>query len=155
MKLVAIICLLLVPSSLLENRAHTSSATPNSPFDEYGNICWENEKARLDNFAIALQNQPTATGEIMVYAGKFSCPDEAKYRGHRVRDYLMKKRGVPSQQIVVKDGGFQEEVNIVLIVVPKGASPWQYRTGIPKEKVSIKRRCSDKVFARVLCLNER
>jgi len=28
-------------------------------FDDYGNICWEDEKSRLDNFAVALQNDPS------------------------------------------------------------------------------------------------
>jgi len=153
MKLTALLCLLLVAASLLGNRAYPSSTTPNSPFDDYGNICWEDEKARLDNFAIRLQNQPTATGEIMVYAGRISCNDEAKYRGNRARDWL-KKRGVPSHQIIVKDGGFQEEVRTILIVVPKGAGSWDYPSSLTKEKVSVRRRCVDKVFARVLCLNK-
>lgn len=153
MKLIALLCLLLVPASLLGNRADPSSMTPNSPFDDYGNICWENEQARLDNFAIQLQNQPTATGEIMVYAGRLSCVDEAKYRGNRGRDYLMKKRGVPSHQIIVKDGGFQQDVRTMLIIVPKGARSYDYPTSLPKDKASIKR-CVGKVFAKVLCLNK-
>ena len=153
MKLVAFLFLLLVPAFLVGDGAYSSSTTPNSPFDDYGNICWEDEKARLDNFAIQLQNQPTASGEIMVYAGRISCNDEAKYRGNRARDYLMKKRGVPSHQIIVKDGGFQQEVRTMLIVVPKGAGSYDYSPSLPKEKVSVRRRCVDKVFARVLCLN--
>jgi len=149
MKLVALLFLLLVPESLFG----PSSTTPNSPFDDYGNLCWDDEKARLDNFAFQLQNQPTATGEIMVYAGAISCNDEAKYRGDRARGWL-KKRGVPSHQVVVKDGGFQEDVRTILIIVPKGAGPWDYPSSLAKDKVSIRRRCVDKVFARVLCLKK-
>ena len=152
MKIISLIGLAFIAASL-SNRAHYSASTPNSPFDSYGNICWENEEARLDNFAIALQNQPTATGEIMVYAGQISCSDEAKYRGNRARDYLMKKRGVPSHQIILKDGGFQKDVNTILIIVPKGASPWDYPSSLPRKKVSIRQRCVDKVFAKVLCLD--
>src|SRR6185503_8202733 len=33
-------------------------------FDEYGNIRFNDEKARLDNYAIQLQNEPTAQGTI-------------------------------------------------------------------------------------------
>jgi hypothetical protein len=153
MKLLALLSLLLVPASLLGNRAHPSSTTPNSPFDDYGNMCWEDERARLDNFAIQLQNQPTATGEIMVYAGRISCNDEAKYRANRARDWL-KKRGVPSHQIIVKDGGFQAELRTILIVVPKGDRSWDYPSSLSKEKVSVRRHCVGKVFARVLCLNK-
>lgn len=32
------------------------------PFDRIGNISWEHEKARLDNFAIAIQNDPKMIG---------------------------------------------------------------------------------------------
>jgi len=153
MKLISLLCLLLVAASLLGNRAYPSSTTPNSPFDEYGNICWDDEKARLDNLAIQLQKQPTATGEIMVYAGRISCNDEAKYRGNRARDWL-KKRGVPSHQIIVKDGGFQKDVLTILIIVPREARSYDYPSSLPRDKISIRRRCIDKVFARVLCLNK-
>src|SRR5205823_13125607 len=38
---------------------------PAIKFDEYGNIRFNDEKARLDNFAIQLQNEPTAQGYII------------------------------------------------------------------------------------------
>lgn len=38
--------------------------------DEYGDINIGDEKARLDNFAIELQENPTATGYILCYAGR-------------------------------------------------------------------------------------
>src|SRR6266508_3752593 len=40
------------------------------PFDSYGAISWELEKAHLDNFAIALQHDPDSIGYIIVYAGR-------------------------------------------------------------------------------------
>ena len=39
--------------------------------DEYGNIRFNDEKARLDNFAIELQNDPTAQGYLVCYGGSF------------------------------------------------------------------------------------
>ncbi len=42
-----------------------SAGTANPPavkFDEYGNIKFNDEKARLDNYAIQLQNQPGVSG---------------------------------------------------------------------------------------------
>lgn len=39
-------------------------------FDSYGDISWEDEKAHLDNFAIALQRDPNTIGYIIVYAGR-------------------------------------------------------------------------------------
>src|SRR3989440_4475436 len=42
---------------------------PRAPvkFDTYGNIRFNDEKARLDNFAIQLQNEPNAQGYIIRY----------------------------------------------------------------------------------------
>jgi hypothetical protein len=39
------------------------------PFDRYGDVSWESEKARLDNFAAALQSDPDLIGYIIVYGG--------------------------------------------------------------------------------------
>ena len=132
---------------------HRASTVPSSPFDQYGNICWENEKARLDNFAIQLQNYQSATGEIIVYAGEQSCNGEAKYRGNRARNWVL-KRGLDPKRVVVKDGGYLREMSIYLIVRPQGADPYDTPPSLPKKEVSIKR-CVDKVFKRVLCLDHK
>ena len=62
--------------------------SPDSPFDSYGNICFEDEKARLDNFAIALQQNPEWIGYIVVYAGNESCAGEAQYRATELSNEL-------------------------------------------------------------------
>ena len=41
-------------------------------FDDYLDISRNDEKARLDNFGIELQNDPTATGYVIVYPGRAS-----------------------------------------------------------------------------------
>jgi hypothetical protein len=38
-------------------------------FDQYGDIKWEDEKARLDNFAIQMLNIPSARGALFTFAG--------------------------------------------------------------------------------------
>ena len=43
----------------VESSRHRSDAMK---FDEYGNIKFNDEKARLDNYAIQLQNEPGAQG---------------------------------------------------------------------------------------------
>jgi hypothetical protein len=58
---------------------------PDSPFDSYGNLCFEDEKARLDNFAITLEQNPNFIGYIVVYAGNESCAGEAQFRGNRAK----------------------------------------------------------------------
>ena len=50
--------------------------------DGYGNIRFLDEKARLDNFAIQLQNEPKTQGYIIVYAGQKATWLASKVRIH-------------------------------------------------------------------------
>jgi hypothetical protein len=89
-------------------------------FDEYGNIRFNDEKARLDNFAIQLQNEPTAQGYIIAYG---SCDAEGTTRGNRAKDYLVNTRGIDAGRLMVVDGGCMPELKVELWVVPSGATP--------------------------------
>jgi hypothetical protein len=89
-------------------------------FDEYGNIRFNDEKARLDNYAIQLQNQPGAQGYIIAYGG---CAGEAQARADRAKDYLVNTRGIDAGRIVTMDGGCRSDLAVELWVVPSGATP--------------------------------
>ena len=90
-----------------------------SKFDEYGNIRFNDEKARLDNFAIQLQNDPTATATIIVFG---SCEGEGQQRGDRAKDYLVNTRGIEAGRITVVDGGCRSDLTVQLWIVPSGAT---------------------------------
>jgi hypothetical protein len=92
---------------------------PARKFDEYGNIRFNDEKARLDNYAIQLQNEPGSTGTIIVYG---SCAGEAQQRGDRAKDYLVNTRGIEASRITVVDGGCKSDLNVQLWIVPQGAT---------------------------------
>jgi hypothetical protein len=62
--------------------------------DKYGNIPWEDEKARLDNFAIQLMNDPNLVGYYYVIVGKESCRGEGQARAIRAKNYMTKVRHV-------------------------------------------------------------
>jgi Bacterial Ig domain len=99
----------------------TSVRTPIVParkFDEYGNIRFNDEKARLDNYAIQLQNEPGSTGTIIVYG---SCTGEGQQRGDRAKDYLVNTRGIEAGRITVVDGGCRADLTVQLWIVPQGA----------------------------------
>ena len=105
----------------------TSCTTPVRPrpnparkFDEYGNIRFNDEKARLDNFAIQLQNEPAAQGYIIGYG---SCDAEGTTRANRAKDYLVNTRGIDAGRLVVVDGGCMPELKVELWIVPSGATP--------------------------------
>ena len=110
------------PSCSASASSTTSVRRPPEPpvkFDEYGNIRFNDEKARLDNYAIALQNAPGSTGTIIVYGG---CEGEAQQRGDRAKDYLVNTRGIEAGRITVVDGGCKEQLTVQLWTVPQGSS---------------------------------
>jgi hypothetical protein len=92
-------------------------------FDEYGNISRDDEKARLDNFAIQLQQEPDSQGYIIIYAGRRTRPGDVQKRLDRARDYLTTLRGIDARRIVTLDGGTREDLTVELWLVPTGAAP--------------------------------
>jgi hypothetical protein len=88
-------------------------------FDEYGNIRFNDEKARLDNYAIQLQNEPSAQGYILAFG---SCEGEGPARANRAKDYLVNTRGIDAGRLVIVDGGCMPQLKVELWIRPSGAS---------------------------------
>jgi hypothetical protein len=89
-------------------------------FDEYGNIRFNDEKSRLDNFAIQLQNEPAALGYIVVFG---SCDGEGRARGNRARDYLVETHGLNAGRVTVIDGACGPALMVDLWILPQGVPP--------------------------------
>jgi hypothetical protein len=124
----------LVVFALMVCTSGISLPRPAGPFDEFRDVNCESEMARLDNFAVALQNEPTARAAIIVFAGKMAGDrlpkrGEAEARVERIRLYLTKRRGIPAASIVVMNGGNDNNYHVQLWVVPAAA-------GLPKPEAS-------------------
>ena len=91
--------------------------------DYYPPIRLNDEKARLDNFAIQLQNDPNAKGYVVVYGGTKAKPAEKQGRIKRAYDYLVNTRGISSDRIVTMEGGMRDVTTTELWIVPLGADP--------------------------------
>jgi hypothetical protein len=98
---------------------------PAREFDVCCSCSFDDQKARLDNLAIELQNDPSTTSYVIAYAGRTSRAGQAERLLARAKDYLVQKRGVDQSRIVTLDGGFREEDCVELWVVPTGAKPPQ------------------------------
>jgi hypothetical protein len=115
---------------LLSTALFVRGSVPLSPirtFDEFGDIKCEDEYARLDNFAIQLQNEPQARGVIIFYGGKtfrgkLPRRGEAEARAARLKPYLVQRRGIPTQQVTVINGGYADEWHADLWLLPPGES---------------------------------
>ena len=92
-------------------------------FDEYYDIARNDEKARLDNYAIELQGEPGSQGYIIVYPSRRARPNDAQARAQRISDYLVNSRGIDASRFTVKMGAVREDWLFELWVVPEGARP--------------------------------
>jgi len=89
-------------------------------FDQYGDIKFEDEKARLDNFAIQVSNLELSTGYILMSAGKETFEKEVAEHLARVQSYLVDFREIDRNRIVTVDCGFSQDLTIHLYIVPPG-----------------------------------
>ena len=91
-------------------------------FDECNSCSLDDQKARLDNLAVELQNDPSTRVYILAYGGRMSPLGQVEKLMNRSRDYLITQRGIDASRIVVVNGGFREEDSVELWVVPSGAA---------------------------------
>lgn len=91
-------------------------------FDECNNCSYDDQKARLDNLAVELQNDPSTRAYILAYGGRMSPLGQVEKLMNRSRDYLITQRGIDASRIEVVNGGFREEDSVELWIVPSGAA---------------------------------
>jgi hypothetical protein len=92
-------------------------------FDEFPDIQRNDEKARLDNFVIELQNDPTATAYVVIYPGRGGKRGDVQHHATRIVDYMVNSRGIDEHRIVTLVGAAREELFVELWITPQGATP--------------------------------
>src|SRR6266536_5572992 len=98
---------------------------PAREFDVCCTCSYDDQKARLDNLAIELQNDPSTTSYVIAYSGRTSRAGTAERLLARAKAYLVQKRVVDPSRLVTINGGYREEDCVELWVVPRGATPPQ------------------------------
>lgn len=106
-------CAVTIPLPKIESRA----------FDEFPDIARNDEKARLDNFAVELQSDPKATAYVIVYPGKAGKRGEVQDHSGRIVDYLVNSRGLDQSRIVTLVGPKRDQLHVELWLTPQGATP--------------------------------
>lgn len=101
---------------------------PPSPrkFDEFESLAFDDDKARLDAFAIELQNNPDSQGYIIMYQGTDKVSMKSRkvdILSKRTLDYLVKSRGIDPRRIVITNWGTRPKTMYELWVIPPGAQP--------------------------------
>jgi hypothetical protein len=92
-------------------------------FDECVGCTFDDQKARLDNLAVELQNDPSTRAYIIAYGGRTSPLGQVERLITRARDYIVQQRAIDASRIVVVNGGFREQDTVELWIVPSGAAP--------------------------------
>src|SRR5438105_3818791 len=119
-------CLALFFLSFLILHTNTGAQTDKNlarKFDEFGDVQYSDLIARLDNFAIQLQNEPASKGFIVVYRTRRDLPGLNNAIALRSKDYLIDARGVARDKIVTVDGGEADCQIQELWIVPVGTTP--------------------------------
>ena len=111
--------------------AHEKKAIEGREYDTCSNCTFDDQKARLDNLAVELQSDPTATTYIFGYGGRTSPVGHADRLLSRSRGYLVSQRGIDASRIILSNGGFREEDAIEIWLVPRGATPPKPSPTIP------------------------
>ena len=111
------------------------------PLDTYGDIPFEDAKARLDNFVIELQilkaDDPKWRGYIVVYAGRRARAGEARFRAECAKQYLVTVRGMDADSLVAADGGFRDELMVELYLSPGNVYPPILRPTVSPKKMKL------------------
>ena len=88
------------------------------PFEEFGNIRYEDAQPRLDNFVIQLftlqEKEPEWRGYIVVYAGRRSYIGEAQFKANCYKNYLVRVRKMDPASLFAADGGYREDMQVQL-----------------------------------------
>jgi hypothetical protein len=117
-------------------------------FDEYGNISFSDEKARLDNLTVQLQREPDFIAWFVVHPGRKDCADDARARALRAKNYLINTRGIQADRIMWKDGGYHEVLTIEIWTWPRSIGAPVVYSALGKNEVQIVKRCKSKYHKR-------
>jgi len=114
------------------------------PIDSFGNIRFEDAKARLDNYAIQFHDLKTTDtrwrGYIIVYAGRRAYRGEAQYKANCLKNYLVRVRGIDPASLFAADGGFRDEMNVELYYGRSDYYPPLLRPTFGPKKVDVIKR---------------
>jgi PKD domain-containing protein len=104
-------------------------------FDKYGDVSWQDEKSRLDEFAVQLKQQPSGRGAIIMYAGNPTYEGEAVFRLRRAKNYLVRTHGIASKILVTTDAGYDAELTTYLWIVPDGVEFPFAESKLPRSEI--------------------
>jgi hypothetical protein len=114
-------------------------------FDQWGDLPLVDEEARLDKIANQAKEWSMSMIYLVIHAGQKACVGEAKARGLRAKNYLMKKDIAP-ERIVWIDAGWRKELSVEVWLWPPelGRPKSSTELNLKAGQVQIERNCKIK-----------
>jgi hypothetical protein len=112
--------------SAAESAVHAKSrAAVAKKIDEFGRLYGCDGGARLDNFAIELENEPGSKAYIVARDARGKLPGTAHAWGEYFLQYFNEMRGIEASRLVLVDGAGVggDDLKMELWLVPFGAEP--------------------------------
>lgn len=107
-------------------------------FDSYGNEGSEDARARLDNFALELQNKPDVDAYVICYGPRGDGSGTGNGLIETTKNYFVNVRGIEAERIQTVNAGRYKnpaEIETELWIVPRGAKlpePKRYKSKLKK-----------------------
>ena len=98
-------------------------SAPPVKFGEYVTRDLSANKAQLDKFVNALQQDPAAQGYLIAYGGRTSRPEDAQKAADNATDYTMNTRKMDGARTLSGVGGYREQPTVELWIAQPGATP--------------------------------
>ena len=93
-------------------------------FDYYGKIPWEEERLRLDDFAMFLKRNPDMIGYMAFYVGESDSEAEIERHVIQAKNHIVRGRlKINKERIVIVNAGKRAETRFVLQPVLKTLPP--------------------------------
>jgi hypothetical protein len=118
------ILLLLGAGSFARMTAQVAEAASARKFDAFGQINGEDQSARLDNYAIQLQNEPASIGYVLAYGPEGSGWGTGRSILDIIKEYLVNSRGIASDRLQFTYAGRNSDLTkpkVELWIVPPTA----------------------------------
>jgi hypothetical protein len=140
-----ILCFYICQTGFSQEASKAPTIMRPDKFDQWGDIPFPEETAHLDKIAKQLKEWRLSIVHLVIYAGQRACKDEAKARGIRARNYLLKAQVEP-ERIVWIDGGWKKDLAVeVWIWPPELGKPSVATEGkLKASEVTIERNCKIK-----------
>lgn len=137
--------LLCVVQTINAQESRTGAILAPDKYDEWGDVPFTAENARLDKIARQLKEWPLSMVFLAIHAGQTACKGEAEARGVRAKDYLT-KTGIEPERIVWIDAGWQKRVMVQVWIWPPqlGRPKLETDENLKPGEVRIERGCKIK-----------